>query len=425
LQRELWTDAFRSTRAIIFTITSIEGLQPANKGRQAPSSAARRFPAADTSAFFRTNARARQGRTCDVRHTASMPAANVDHHATTQQGGFMRKQLTHVALVILALAIGAVAPAASVNAAPVRLTYSIFFPPSHGQCKAAMAWAEEIAKRTNGAVQIDVFPTGTLTKPNQCFDGVVNGISDLGFSVFAYTRGRFPAMEALDLPLGYPDGMTATRAANAFYQKYRPAELDQVKVLYLTAHGPGLLHTQKPVHNRAELAGLKIRATGLSAKIVEALGAVPVAMPQNEAYEALQKGVVEGTFSPIETLKGWKQAEVIKSTTDCKGVGYTTAMFVVMNRDKWNSLPPDVQEIFEEVSAAWIDVHGAAWDADDEAGRDYTLSLGNQIIELTPAEGAAWRTAVKPIIDNYIANAKGKGLPGDDYVATLEALIAK
>jgi len=337
----------------------------------------------------------------------------------------MRKQLTIVALVVLALACGVLAPAGPVNAAPIKLTYSIFFPPSHGQCQAAMAWAEEIAKRTNGAVQIDVFPTGTLTKPNQCFDGVVNGISDLGFSVFAYTRGRFPAMEALDLPLGYPDGMTATRAANAFYRKYQPEELSQVKLLYLTAHGPGLLHTQKPVHNRAELAGLKIRATGLSAKIVEALGAVPVAMSQNEAYEALQKGVVEGTFTPIETLKGWKQAEVIKSTTNCKRVGYTTAMFVVMNRDKWNSLPADVQKVFEEVSAEWIDVHGAAWDADDKAGREYTLSLGNQIIELTPEESTAWRAAVKPIIDNYVETAKSKGLPGDEYVATLEALIAK
>lgn len=119
---------------------------------------------------------------------------------------------------------------------------------------------------------------------------MVNGISDIGMSCFAYTRGRFPAMEALDLPLGYPDGVTATNVANAFYAKFKPTEMDDVKVLYLHAHGPGLLHTRKPVKTLADLAKLKIRSTGLSAKVVKALGGIPVAMPQGDTYESLQKG---------------------------------------------------------------------------------------------------------------------------------------
>lgn len=329
----------------------------------------------------------------------------------------------HCALfTILALVSGMVlaGPAA---AQTVNLTYSIFFPPSHGQCQAAMSWAKEIEKRTNGQVAIQVFPTGTLTKPQQCYDGVVNGISDIGMSVFAYTRGRFPVMEALDLPLGYPNGKVATRAANAFYDKFKPEELNDVKVLYLHGHGPGLLHTQKPVQSIEEMQGLKIRSTGLSARIVESLGGVPVAMPQNAAYEALQKGVVEGTFAPIETLKGWKQAEVVKFTTDSRAIGYTTAMYVVMNRGKWESLPTDVQQVFEAVSQEWIDVHGETWDKDDAAGREYTLSLGNQIVELSADETARWEKAVQPIMDDYVAATKEKGLDGAAYVSTLKDLI--
>lgn len=129
----------------------------------------------------------------------------------------------------------------SVEAKSINLNYSIFFPASHGQCRTGTAWEEEIEKRTDGRVKITVFPGGTLTKANQCYDGVVNGISDIGMSVFAYTRGRFPVMEALDLPLGYPDGIAATRVANEFYAKFQPKELSDVKVLYLHAHGPGLL----------------------------------------------------------------------------------------------------------------------------------------------------------------------------------------
>jgi TRAP-type C4-dicarboxylate transport system substrate-binding protein len=332
----------------------------------------------------------------------------------------MKKQLAF--LTILALVIGVVlaGPAA---AQTTNLTYSIFFPPSHGQCKAAMSWAKEIEKRTNGQVAIQIFPTGTLTKPQQCYDGVVNGISDIGMSVFAYTRGRFPVMEALDLPLGYPSGKVATRAANAYYKKYQPEELKDVKVLYLHGHGPGLLHTQKPVRTIEDMQGLKIRSTGLSARIVKSLGGVAVAMPQNAAYEALQKGVVEGTFAPMETLKGWKQAEVIKYTTDSRAIGYTTAMYVVMNRGKWEKLPADIQKIFEEVSQEWIDVHGEQWDKDDAAGREYTLSLGNQILELSDEETARWEKAVQPIMDDYAAAVSAKGLDGAAYVSTVKELI--
>lgn len=307
----------------------------------------------------------------------------------------------------------------------ISLNYSIFFPPSHDQCKAGVTWAEEIEKRTNGQVKITIFPGGTLTKANQCYDGVVKGISDLGMSCFAYTRGKFPVMEAIDLPLGYPDGVTATRVANDFFKTVNPAELSDVKVLYLHAHGPGLLHTKKPVHNLADLKDMKIRSTGLSAKVVKSLGGVPVAMSQGSTYESLQKGVVEGTFGPIEVLKGWHQGEVIKSSTDCFSVGYTTTMYVVMNLKKWNDLPENIQKIFTDVSNEWIDVHGKAWDHGDADGRQFTLGLGNEIISLSDGESAKWKSAVQPVIDEYIKAAADKGLAGEKSVNLLSDLIDK
>lgn len=305
------------------------------------------------------------------------------------------------------------------------LTYSVFFPSTHGQCQAAMDWAREIEKRSQGKVKITVFPGGTLTSAAQCYDGVVSGISDLGMSCFAYTRGRFPLMETLDLPLGYPDGRTASLVANDFVRKFRPKELDDVKLLYIHAHGPGLLHTKAPVKNLEELKGMKIRSTGLSAKVVEALGGIPVAMPQGETYEALQKGVVEGTFAPIETLKGWRQAEVIKYTTDCIDIGYTTAMFVVMNKDKWDALSQELKDIFTETSEEWVAVHGKTWDEADVEGRKYTKSLENEIISLTKEENARWVNAVDSVIRAYTQESSMKGADGAKAVSQLRKLIAQ
>jgi len=305
------------------------------------------------------------------------------------------------------------------GAGSTDLTFSIFFPPHHGQAKAALQFAAEIEKRTDGRVKITCFPGGTLTKAPQVYDGVVTGISDMGNSCFAYTRGRFPVMAAVDLPMGYPDGKVASRVADAFAKETNPAELQDIKVLYVHAHGPGLLHTRKPVRTLDDLKGMKIRATGLSAKVVEALGAVPVAMPQGGTYEALQKGVVEGTFGPIEVLKGWKQGEVIRYTTECFAVGYTTAMFVVMNRDRWNALPDDVKLIIDKLSEEWVAVHGKTWDQTDAEGRAFTKGLGNELIRLSDAESARWRKAVEPVIQDYIENTTN----GKAYVARVRELI--
>lgn len=343
--------------------------------------------------------------------------------------GYGMISLVFILMLCLAGAGGAAASsheAAATEAKPsIVLSYSIFFPPSHAQCIAGTQWAEEIEKRSNGYVKINVFPGGTLTAAPDCYDGVSQGISDIGMSCFAYTRGRFPVMEALDLPLGYPTGMVATKVANDFYDAVKPKELDGVKLLYIHAHGPGLLHTKKPVQTLEELKGMKIRSTGLSAKVVEALGGVAVAMPQPGTYEALQKGVVDGTFAPIETLKGWKQGEVVKSTTECTSIGYTTAMFVVMNKSKWDQLSENIQKIFKEVSREYIDVHGRVWDEADAEGREFTLELGNAIVPMTDEESERWKAAVAPVISDYAKEVNEKGIDGASNVSTLRDLIGK
>jgi len=311
------------------------------------------------------------------------------------------------------------------EAQTIELSYSIFFPPSHAQCKAGVSWAEEIEKRSNGRVKINIFPGGTLTNAKECYDGVVKGISDIGMSCFAYTRGRFPVMEAVDLPLGYPNGMAATKCANEYYAQMKPKELDDVHLFYIHAHGPGLLHTKKPVRILEDLKGMKIRSTGLSAKVVDALGGIPVAMPQGGTYEALQKGVVEGTFAPIETLKGWKQAEVVDYTTDCNVIGYTTSMFVVMNKQKWDGLPSDIKQIFTDVSRRWIITQGKVWDDADKEGRAFTEELDNKIITLSDDEAGKWKASVETVINGYIDAAKAKGVDARKSVDFLKSLVEK
>ncbi|HPC66319.1 MAG TPA: TRAP transporter substrate-binding protein [Syntrophorhabdaceae bacterium] len=307
----------------------------------------------------------------------------------------------------------------------IELSFSNFFPAAHKNSKIMEEWIKEIEKRTGGKVKIKYYPGGTLTPAAQVYDGVVKGISDIGESCFAYTRGKFPVMEAVDLPFGYKSGVIATNLVNAVYQKFQPKELADVKVLILHAHGPGIIHTKFPVSKLEDLKGRKIRATGLASKVVTALGAAPVGTAMGETYDALRTGVAEGAMAPAEALQGWKWGEVVANTVQNFGSAYTTAMFVVMNKGKWNSLPKDVQKVFEDVSKEYTQKQAQLWDAIDKEGYDFLKSKGNKIVQLSAAEDARWAKAVQPLLDEYAKGAKAKGLPGDQIVKFCKDFIAK
>ena len=303
----------------------------------------------------------------------------------------------------------------------IELTYSNFFPPTNLHSILAEQFCEEIETRTNGRVEITYYPGGTLTPAPGIYDGVVNAISDMGMSCFAYTVGRFPASELVDLPHAYHNGWVATNVANDFYQEFKPAELDDVHVLYLHAHGPGVVFTtKKPVNTLEDLQSLQIRGTGVGVQIMDALGAKGVGKPQGEAYELMAKGTVDGSFAPLEVLKGWSQAEVVKYVTNCYAVGNTTDMFVVINKDKWDSLPADIQEVFTEVSEEWIDKHANVWTYADKSGVDFFLTFeGTELIELPSDEMERWVQAVEPLIEQYIQDKTAMELPAADYEAYL------
>jgi TRAP-type transport system periplasmic protein len=307
--------------------------------------------------------------------------------------------------------------AAAPPAKTYKLTYNNFFPPTHLNSKLAEKWIAEIKAKTNGAVTFDYLPGASLTAANKVYDGVTTGISDIGFSVVAYTPGIFPATELIDLPHGYPTGYIATMVANDYYNQYKPAEFNKVHVFYFYATGPNVLFsTKKAVNKLEDVKGMVIRSTGIGAAIATSLGGTGYAAAQNEAYELMSKGVIDGSIAPREVLAGWKQAEVVKYVTECYDVGSVSNMYVVMNADKWNSLPADIQKVFTDVSQSYASYYGMVSSYYDKAGMDYFATQpGRQEINLSADEMGRWRAAVKPLVDKTIADIKAKGLPGDDY----------
>jgi len=309
----------------------------------------------------------------------------------------------------------------------IELSHSSQFPANHPLGKAQALWAQEIEKRTNGRVKITLYYSATLTSTEACYEGVVRDSSDIGEAVLSITRGRFPLMEATDLP-GYSfNGAVTSRVANDFYKKFKPKELDETHVLYLNAHLPGGIHTRtKQIRTLEEMKGVRIRCTGLAAKIVQALGATPVAMPKLEQYDAMQRGLVDGTFAGISDLPAYKLAEVSKYCTLYPPVGYVSAFLTAMNKDKWNALPPDIQKVFTEVSDTWSEYSGKVWNEAETEGIQLGKKVGqNRFISLSSQEGARWDKAIQPLFDDYKKNMKAKGLPGEEALQYRQQLIEK
>jgi TRAP-type transport system periplasmic protein len=92
----------------------------------------------------------------------------------------------------------------------------------------------------------------------------------------------------------------------------------------------------------------------------------------------------------------------------------------VMNKAKWASLPPDVQKIIQELNKEWIPVTGKVWDDVDKSGREYTIKRGNKIITLAKEEEARWVKAVQPLMGEYVAQAKKKGVAGDEAMKFIQ-----
>ncbi|MBI5521155.1 MAG: TRAP transporter substrate-binding protein [Desulfarculus sp.] len=316
--------------------------------------------------------------------------------------------------LLLTLALVALAWPAQAEQKVIKLKYTNFFPPPHKNSQLTEQWCKEVEKRTGGRVKISYFPGNTLTPPTQTYDSVIKGIADIGMSLLAYSPGRFPLSEVLTLPLGYTSGYQSTKTANAFLQKFQPKEFSEVKVMYLHAHGPGLVHTKKALTSMSDVKGLRIRVNADVAGIAEAIGATPVTLPITESYDGMQKGLLDGLLLPMDTLKGWRFAEVTKTTFENHGMSYAATIFAVMNKDKWNSLPPDVQKIIEEINAEWIEKQGQQWNELDQEARQFGQEKGVTMVKATPQEEAEVAEKMKPLFAKYVKGAQEKGLPGQE-----------
>ncbi|MCS7280371.1 MAG: TRAP transporter substrate-binding protein [Desulfobacterota bacterium] len=297
----------------------------------------------------------------------------------------------------------------SVLCAPaIELKWANYFPVVARQSKICEEFIKDIEARTGGKVKFSYFPAGTLLSPAKMYDGVVQGIADIGFSHIAYTPGRFKVTEVLDMPLGFPNAWVSNHVVNDFFKRFRPKEWDDVHVLTLHSSPINVMMVAtKPVYKLEDLKGLNIRAMGYIADVVSALGATPRGVAAPETYDAILKRVVDGVYIPMETFRAFRFAEVIKYTTECWGIGQQYNFYIVMNKDTWRKLPDDVKKVFNEYP--FQEKLATMWNEIDIDGKQLGMEKGIQFITLSPEEEKRWIKAAETVIDKYIKSMVAAG----------------
>ncbi|MCL1925943.1 MAG: TRAP transporter substrate-binding protein [Syntrophorhabdaceae bacterium] len=306
--------------------------------------------------------------------------------------------------------------ASGASDAVITLTYANFPPASTFPCVQMERWAREVEKRTAGKVKIRTFPGGTLLPAKNIMDGVVSGLADIGNFAMSYQPGRFPVSEAIDLPLGFTNSRVASLTLYDLVEKYQPNEFSQVKILAFFTCPPTNLMTRVPVKSLADLKGMELRVAGTSVDIVKRLGGIPVAMPQSETPEAIQKGVVKGIVSSLEILQDFKFAAYTQHATI---VNLPVVSFaVVMNKGRWNSLPPEVKKVMDDMRREHSEWTGEYVDYHVREALEWSKKAHNHhVYALSEADAGAVKELLKPITDGYVARVSALGLPADKIVS--------
>ena len=290
-------------------------------------------------------------------------------------------------------------------------------------------WADRIEAASGNRIKINRFPSMQLGgKPPQLIDQVLDGAIDMTWNVVGYTPGRFPSTEVFELPFIVNDARAASAAFWTMMKEHMEnTEFKSVKVLGTWVHGPGMIHTNKPVVTPSDLDGMKIRGGSRQVNaLLNQLGATPVGMPVPAVPEALSKGVIDGTTIPWEVTRALKVPELVQNHTEFTGpMLYTITFVLVMNKDKFNDLPADLQKVMDDNSGMDFSVFAGGTQSDaDGPSRQLAVDRGNNIITLDAAQSAAWAAAAAPVYDTWLAEMKDRGIDGQALIDEAKALMA-
>lgn len=224
-------------------------------------------------------------------------------------------------------------------------------PPEHVIHRAVgKVFMEKVEEKTNGRVVFEHFPAGQLGKGEAILDAVTSGLADVGYVIPSHIQGKMTLSAVAELPGGYPDACTGTKALMALAMP--GGLLDEidfasngVRVLAAVVLPPyQTAFASDAIDTLADIEGQKIRSNpGPMEMSINTLGGVPIRLTPSEIYDSLSKGTIDGFFLPYVSILSYGLDEEVRTVTEGANFGSVVITYSI-GTDKWESLPPEIQD---------------------------------------------------------------------------------
>jgi len=285
---------------------------------------------------------------------------------------------------------------------------------------------KRVAARTSHKVEFIESYGGATVKVADTLEGVQAGIVDIGGYCFCFEPSNLPlhAFQVM-LPFGTMSAQNSVKIARSIYDKvpYLSKVFEDKynqRLLSLIADNGYNLGTTFEWNNVSELKGKKLAGAGLNLKWLEYAGAVPVQSSLPEAYTSMQTGVY---FGWIMFPSGWvnfKLNEVAKHYTEV-GFGSITWHGLTMNKNRFNRLPKDVQDIILEVAKEYEARTGTVNDENYPKQLAQLKTLGVNVKSVSDSVRVDWANSLKAWPQQHAESLDKQGLPASQVLKlTLE-----
>jgi len=294
--------------------------------------------------------------------------------------------------------------------------------------KGGELWANKVRERTNGRINIKLYPGVSLIQGDQTreFSALRQGVIDMAVGSTINWSPQVKQLNLFSLPFLMPDYAAIDALTQGDVGKSLFKTLDKAGVVPLAWGENGyreISNSKKPIKTPDDLKGMKIRVVGspLFLDTFSALGANPTQMSWADAQPAMASGAVDGQENPLAIFTAAKLHSVAQKYLTLWGYIADPLIFVV-NKDIWNSWTPADREIVrqaaieagkEEIAIARKGVIEA-----DKPLLKQIDGLGVTVTQLTPAEREAFVKATRPVYDKW------KSQVGTDLVNMAEKAIA-
>jgi TRAP-type transport system periplasmic protein len=294
-------------------------------------------------------------------------------------------------------------------------------PTGHPITQGGQKFADLVAQKSGGKMQVKLFPGGVLGGDVQVLSAVQGGTIDMTSMNSGILQGQVKEFAIVDFPFLFNDAKEADSVMDGPIGKALADKLPEKGLVHLAYFDLGfrnLTDSKRAIKTADDIAGLKVRViqSPIYIDTFNALGANAVPMPFPEVYTALEQKTIDGQENPFTVIEANKFQEVQKYLAGTRHIYNPQTMMI--SKKTWDRLNKDEQDILlSAAKEAQAYQRQVSRDAQDVALANLKKTM--EYTELPPAETAKIRAKLKPVIDKYSANV------GTDFAKQVYAEIDK